>query len=132
MWKTINFNIQNIEYTTYNATLITMPKKSKYAGFKFWHPSKLVRDNGGKGYFKSFSYTDQFEFKLFKNGNGKYNGHEIIDEIILTPKEIEEAFDITNKNIDSANNQNKETFVEVKKPNKINVEVDVNEELLNN
>lgn len=91
-WKKVHFNAQNIEHETGKATLIKMPKKSAYAGYKFWHPAKLVRTEGGKGYFVSFSYTDDFTFTLKKYGNGKYNGREVIDEVTLKGDEIAEHF----------------------------------------
>lgn len=62
-WETISVNKNNIEYETCESVLIKMPNKSAYAGFKFWHPKKLVRD---KGYFCTISFTGEFVFKLFK------------------------------------------------------------------
>ena len=89
MWKNIEINIQNIETDTGKATLIKMPNKSRYAGYKFWHPSKLVR-YGSNSYARSIGYTDEFTFKLFKNG--KHNKFEVIDEIEIDVEEFEEAF----------------------------------------
>ncbi len=87
MWKNIEINIQNIETDTGKATLIKMPNTSDYAGYKFWHPSKLVR-YGSNSYARSIGYTDEFTFKLFKNGNGKHNKFDVIDEIEIDAEEL--------------------------------------------
>lgn len=120
-WKTINFNAQNIEHETFKAVLIKMPKKSKYSGYAFWHPAKLVRTTGGNGYFKTFSYTNDFIFNLKMKTK----------EIEITYEEMEEAFETVNNQIGCDLGYSEENYLEVKEPTKIEKEVDVNEELLN-
>lgn len=51
-----------------------------------------VRDAGGKGYFKTFSFTDDFKFKLLKYGKGRYNKSDVIDEIEIDCEEMMNAF----------------------------------------
>lgn len=131
MWKNISFNAQNIETETAKAVLIKMPNSSNYKGYCFWHPSKLVRTLlVGNGYFKSFGYTDEFEFNLKKyDKNGK-----VIDEITIGSDEIEEAFGTVNDTIDGnieASKKIDKVHISVKKPAKIeNIEVEVDEDLL--
>lgn len=129
MWKNININVQNIEHDTGKACLIKMPSKCSYAGYKFWHPSKLIRDNGGKGYFKSLGYTDSFEFKLIKYGKGTYNGRDIIDEVVLSVEEFEEAFD--NPTLNTSVEDSNESYLNVTEPNKLTGDIQINEELIN-
>lgn len=107
-WYKINFNVQNIETETGSATLIKMPSKSSYNGYKFWHPSKLVRYEGGKGYSQSFSFADTFTFKLFKNGKGKYNKYDVIDTVEIDYEEMLNAFDSTNRGVTNSINLEKE------------------------
>ena len=92
MWKNIEINKQNIETDTGKATLIKMPNKSKYAGYKFWHPSKLIR-YGSNDYAIKIGYNDDFVFKLKKYGKGKYNFKDVVDEIEISVKEFEESFE---------------------------------------
>ena len=127
MWKNIEINIQNIETDTGKATLIKMPNKSKYAGYKFWHPSKLVR-YGSNSYARSIGYTDEFTFKLFKNGNGKYNKFNVIDTIEIDVEEFEEAFDCMS---DCTRVKSNETYLIVKEPEKVEKEIEIEEELKN-
>ena len=47
-WHKVHFNFQNVVAVTGKAVLIQMPHKSKYDGFKFWHPIKLIGVEGGE------------------------------------------------------------------------------------
>ena len=128
MWKNIDINLQNIETDTGKAALIKMPNKSKYAEYKFWHPSKLVR-YGSNSYARSLGYTDNFKFKLFKNGNGKYNKFDVIDEIEINVEEFEEAFDCM-RDCTRAK-ENGESYLIVKEPEKVEKDIEVEKSLLN-
>lgn len=121
MWKSIKFNAQNIKFETAKAVLIKMSNKSDYAGYMFWHPSKLIRTIGGKGYFKSFSYTDEFEFKVFKQGKNR----KITAEALLSPEEMEEAFEIVNEQLSDTDG----CYLEVTEPTKIDDKVEIRAEL---
>lgn len=99
-WKNININSNQIETDTGKSVLIKMPNNSEYAGYMFWHPSKLVR-NGRHSASYSLGYTDEFIFKLKKYGNGKWNKREVIHEIEISAEEFEEAFGVTDRNISS-------------------------------
>lgn len=126
MWKNININMQNIETETAKAVLIKMPNKSTYAGYKFWHPSKLVK-KGRHSNAKSIGYTDDFTFKLKKYGNGKYNQKEVVSEIEISVKEFEEAFGVMDENIHS---KTYKSDFETHKPKQVEaVEVEVDESL---
>jgi len=126
-WHSIEINIQNIETETGKATLIKMPNKSKYAGYKFWHPSKLVR-YGSNTYARSIGYTDDFTFKLKKYGNGKHNKFDVIDEIEINAEEFEEVFDCME---DCTRAKEDSTYLIVKEPEKIDKEVEIEEVLKN-
>lgn len=121
MWKSIKFNAQNIEFETAKAVLIKMPNKSDYAGYMFWHPSKLVQTIGGNGYFKSFGYTDEFEFKIFKQNKN----HKVTAEQFLSAEEMEEAFEVVNEQLSGTD----ECYLEITEPTKIDDNVEVRAEL---
>lgn len=128
MWKNIEINIQNIENDTGKSVLIKMPNKSKYAGYKFWHPSKLVR-YGSNSYARNIGYTDTFTFKLKKYGNGKYNKFDVIDEIEISVEEFEEAFECMKDC--TRQKENDDTYLIVEEPEKIELEIEIEEELKN-
>lgn len=131
MWKNIQINKQNIDFETGRATLIKCPNNSDYAGWKFWHPSKLIR-TGKNSYALSLGYTDDFKFKLFKNGNGKWNKNEVIAEKEISIAEFENMFRIMNENI-SAPIPKQDSFVRVTEPAPINIrDVEIEECLKNN
>lgn len=123
MWKSIKFNKQNIEHRTEKAVLIKMPKNSNYAGYAFWHPAKLVRVIGGNGYFMSFSYTDDFEFNIFKFGN------KTVKKQSISIKDIEEAFEVMNEKI-QCDMEHDDSYLIVTEPVEINKEVSIIEELI--
>lgn len=127
MWKNININIQNFEYDSGKATLIKMPNNSDYAGYKFWHSNKLIR-YGNNSYSRSIGYTDEFIFKLKKYGKGKYNGADVIDEIEISVEEFEEAFGCMK---DCTRAKSNETYLIIKEPEKVNIEIEIEEELKN-
>lgn len=127
MWKNIEINLQNVESNNGKSALIKMPNKSEYAGYKFWHPSKLVR-SGSNGYAVSLGYTDEFKFKLKKYGNGRYNKFDVINEIEIGVEEFEKAFNCME---DCTRSKNDESYLIVQEPEKIDKEVEVDEELKN-
>lgn len=126
-WENIEINKQNIESETRKATLIKMPNNSKYANYKFWHPSKLVR-NGNNSYAKKLSYTDDFKFKLKKYGSGKWNKYDIIDEKEISVEEFEKAFECME---DCTKGKSNEAYLVVTEPEKIEKEITINERLKN-
>ena len=98
MWRSIQINRQNVKEETSKAVLIACPHKSEYDGYCFWHPSKLVRA-GRHSNAVSISYTEDFTFRLKKYGQGKYNSHEVIDEIPIGYDELEKIFEVMDANI---------------------------------
>ena len=89
MWNRVSVNANLIQRRTERAVLIKLPKSE----FRFWHPGKLVRQTGKNGYYMTISYTDDFEFNIFRTGNGKYNANEKIEERRLTGAEFEKYFE---------------------------------------
>lgn len=129
MMKNININIQNIVRESDNAMLIAMPHNSSFEGYCFWHAKKLMSE-GSHSYAISIAYNDDFIFHLKKYGNGKYNKYKVIDEKSISVEEFEEAFDIMNKNIISPK-EDTESYLYVKEPEKIEMNVEILEELKN-
>ncbi|NBK99321.1 MAG: hypothetical protein EOM50_15130 [Erysipelotrichia bacterium] len=109
-WQKIKFNSQNIASETAKATIIKMPNKSAFRGLVFYHPSKLVREEGHKGYRYSFSFTDEWEFSLYKKG-------EIVEKI--GAEEMMGAFDNRTLN----NPEEDISYVTVIQPKKVTKEV---------
>lgn len=127
MWKNIEINNQNIETDTGKSVLIKMPNKSKYAGYKFWYPSKLIK-KGSNNYSVTLCYTNEFKFALKKYGNGKYNKFKVIDEITISAVELEEIFECME---DCTRAKSEETYLIVEEPNKIEKEIEIEESLKN-
>ena len=117
-WKLIQINKQNIKTDTGRAVLIACPHKSKYDGYCFWHPSKLVRE-GRHGGAVSIGYTEDFSFKLKKYGKGKYNGNEVIDEVEIGCSEFEAIFGVMDDNISAKQQKNE---FETHKPQSLDAE----------
>ncbi len=103
MWKSININKQNIKTTTERAVLIACPHNSRYDGWEFWHPAKLVKKGRHKNAV-SISYTEDFAFRLKKYGKGKHNKNQVVAEDELGYEDIEEIFGVMNDNISEPKN----------------------------
>lgn len=88
-WSRLRIPKTNVVYQTATAVLISMPHSSTWNGYKFWHSLKITENAGG---YYNILYSDDFKFRLFKNGNGRYNRHEIIDRKEVGAEEIAEAF----------------------------------------
>lgn len=129
MWKNIQINKQNIQHDTGRTVLINCPHKSNYDGYSFWHPSKLIRD-GKHSYAVSLSYTKEFKFKLLKYGKGKWNSKQVISEKEIDVEEFEEMFGVMNENITAPKKDN-ESYLIVEEPEKIDLNIEVKEELKN-
>jgi hypothetical protein len=98
-WHKIFFNSNNIKAETNSGIMILMPNKSQYIGYVFWISKKLVRYQGGRGYFYTFSFRDDFVFKLKKYGQGIYNKLDVIREFSIGADEMLDAFGVTNENV---------------------------------
>lgn len=123
-WKTINFNALSIEHETAKSVLIKMPNNSEWHGYKFWHPLKCIHTlDKGNGYFKTFSYTDSWEFTIFKtNKKGDRTAKQI-----LNAEEIERAFEVVNEQIGA--DASTESYLEIEEPKKVEKTVSVDNEL---
>lgn len=98
MWKNININKNQVNTETEKAILINCPHNSKYDGYSFWHPKKIVRE-GKNSASLSIGYNNEFKFILKKYGKGKYNQNNVIDEKVILVEEFENIFRIENENI---------------------------------
>lgn len=89
-WCKIAINRQNIIAYTGKAVLIALPHKSKYRGYAFWHPAKLVRNNWCSDKM-SFSCTPAFSFRLKKYAVHGYT-EDAQDDFTVSYDDINEAF----------------------------------------
>lgn len=126
MWKNIFINKQNIVYDNCSSVLIKMPNNSEYSDYYFWHPSKLIR-NGSHSFNRSIGYSDEFKFKLFKYGKGKYNSKQIVSRQEIGTEELEIAFEMMNNNL----NNDDASYLIVNEPTKITKKVEVIKDLIN-
>ena len=93
MWKELIIDDYCVRVRAGKSALIAMPRYGKYAGYTFWHPSKLVKN---EIYYKSYTilmYTDEFKFRLRKREKDIDGKWETIDEIILSADEVCDAFE---------------------------------------
>lgn len=98
MWHQLTIPSNQIEASTIKAELIKMPKKSKYNGFSFWHPAKLIKGSNIKEHF-SIIFSETFQFNLKKYGKGRFNSKVVVEEKAITAVEMLEAFEIINENL---------------------------------
>lgn len=96
-WLSVNINDNLVEVTTAKSVKIAIPHKSKYDGYSFWHPAKLIHE-GRHSAAISLSYTPDFEFHLKQYGKGRYNSRDVLDEVTITAAEFAEVFGIIDGN----------------------------------
>jgi hypothetical protein len=89
-WYKIRFNSQNIILENEKSVLIKMPHKSKFDGWVFWHPSNLISDDGGNGFYKNISYSNDFLFHLKRYGKSNH----LLEKKDISAADFEEAFSV--------------------------------------
>lgn len=87
-WEKITINSNCVKAQTDKAILIKIPKEDLF----FWHPTKCVRFSGKNNYLVTFSFTDDFIFKVFKTGNGRYNSFDKVGEESFSANVFVEKF----------------------------------------
>ena len=87
-WNTIPLFSYNIEAKAKSATLI----KISNSDYKFWYPSKLIRPQGKKGIRFLLSYTNDFKFDIFKDGEKTGDHYTSKDQESLSAKEFLQRF----------------------------------------
>ena len=118
MWKEIIINKTQIERETDRGILVKVPGSN----WKFWYTKKLIKTYG-KRY--RLLYTNDFKFNLFKNGKGKTNKFEIVNEKIVSAAEIEDMFE--------GNLSIERITIETREAEKLeNIKTEVVDELLDN
>lgn len=122
MWNKMYINDNQIEREFENSLLIKMPASSRYSGWMFFHPYKLVREGTHSANF-SISFTDEWDFRLVKGKD---------QEMYIDNYAMLEAFGNLKENKEMPDNDN-ESFLKITEPSPIEgVEVEVKEELRNN
>lgn len=130
-WKSVNLCENQIKAMTVKSVLVKMPLSSKYKGFFFWHPSKLVKTSYYRGESYELLYTDDFTFNLFKNGKGKTNKYEKIAEKCIDVEDFEEAFKVVGDDFDEYTDFIKSSYYEVEEPKKIEIDdIEIPKELM--
>ena len=130
-WKSVNLCEIQIKARTAKSILVKMPLSSKYKGFLFWHPSKLVKTSYYRGESYELLYTDDFTFNLFKNGKGKTNKYENIAEKCIDVEDFEEAFKVVGDDFDNYTDFIKSSYYEVEEPKRIEIEdIEIPKELM--
>ena len=84
-WKNVKGNSNLIQVTTETSVLIKLPNSK----FKFWHPKKCVKTSGKNNYLMSIGYTDEFVFKIFRNGEGSHSKFKVIEEKTISVEDFE-------------------------------------------
>lgn len=114
-WNKIKINNNNIKYITNNAYLIKLPNKSEFAGYKFWISYKLITECDN---YIILSCKDDFTFRIFKKD----------EEDIIDGNMIKDIFECMN---DSCQDKDDSTYLIIEEPEKLDIEVKINKDLLN-
>lgn len=128
MWTNVFFNALSIHGESDSSVLIKMPNSSKYNGWYFWHPKKLVREQGGKGYHLTFSFHNNWEFKILLYGKGRYNKRDVLKTEILTSSDMKRIFNVVDDHVNESvvletekiiQTETTETTIKIHTPEKI-------------
>lgn len=103
-WKLVRIYTTNIIRITEKAALSAMPAKSKYAGYTFWFPKKLIR-SGVCSNELNLSVNTDMKFNLKKQSTKTF---KTLSECCISAEELIEIFgegiDINPKLIDRVKN----------------------------
>ena len=90
-WEYVFIYTANIIAKGESNSLVIMPKKSDYADYKFWYPTKLIREVKDSK-CATLSLIPDHKFKLFKQKKGEDGKYVTVDEVELTDKEMKNQF----------------------------------------
>jgi len=90
VWKKIPISKEQLIGETDKSKLIALPENELYCGYAFWHPTRLIRQQGDQ---LMFSFNNEFVFKLVKSEERSKDEFVVIDVVKVGSKILEKIYE---------------------------------------